>query len=76
VEELFQLKLHQAIADVPPPNATIVLATGDGNVGQLSEEGFIPIGRCMLSSSASMRYERRKSQRSLAAMSVAVFAGA
>jgi hypothetical protein len=43
VDELLQLKLHQAIADVdePPPNATIVLATGDGNVGQFNEEGFL-----------------------------------
>lgn len=43
VDELLQLKLHQAIADVdiPPPNATIVLATGDGNVGQFSDEGFL-----------------------------------
>ena len=43
VDELLQLKLHQAIAatDPPPHNATIVLATGDGNVGQFSEEGFL-----------------------------------
>ena len=43
VDELLQLKLHQAIADadVVPPGATIVLATGDGNVGQFNEEGFI-----------------------------------
>lgn len=43
VDELLQLKLHQAIAatDSPPPNATIVLATGDGNVGQFNEEGFL-----------------------------------
>lgn len=43
VDELLQLKLHQAIAatDPPPPNATIVLATGDGNVGQFNEEGFL-----------------------------------
>ena len=43
VDELLQLKLHQAIADVdtPPPNATIVLATGDGNVGQFNEDGFL-----------------------------------
>lgn len=43
VDELLQLKLHQAIADVdiPPPNATIVLVTGDGNVGQFSDEGFL-----------------------------------
>ncbi|KAF7980053.1 hypothetical protein HWV62_39824 [Athelia sp. TMB] len=43
VDELLQLKLHQAIADVddPPPGATIVLATGDGNVGQFNEDGFL-----------------------------------
>ncbi|KIK96848.1 hypothetical protein PAXRUDRAFT_825536 [Paxillus rubicundulus Ve08.2h10] len=43
VDELLQLKLHQAIAatDPPPPNATIVLATGDGNVGEFSDEGFL-----------------------------------
>ncbi|OAX41823.1 hypothetical protein K503DRAFT_767305 [Rhizopogon vinicolor AM-OR11-026] len=43
VDELLQLKLHQAIADVdvPLPGATIVLATGDGNVGQFSDEGFL-----------------------------------
>lgn len=43
VDELLQLKLHQAIADAdtPPPNATIVLATGDGNVGQFNEDGFL-----------------------------------
>jgi hypothetical protein len=43
VDELLQLKLHQAIADVdvPPPRATIVLATGDGNVGQFNEDGFL-----------------------------------
>ncbi|KIJ64012.1 hypothetical protein HYDPIDRAFT_168113 [Hydnomerulius pinastri MD-312] len=43
VDELLQLKLHQAIAasDPAPANATIVLATGDGNVGQFNEEGFL-----------------------------------
>ena len=43
VDELLQLKLHQALAatDVPPPNATIVLATGDGNVGQFNDDGFL-----------------------------------
>ncbi|KAL4252198.1 hypothetical protein ABKN59_005499 [Abortiporus biennis] len=43
VDELLQLKLHQAIANVDqvPHNATIVLATGDGNVGQFNEEGFL-----------------------------------
>lgn len=43
VDELLQLKLHQAIADadVPRPGATIVLATGDGNVGQFSNQGFL-----------------------------------
>lgn len=50
VDELLQLKLHQAIADVdvPPPNATIVLATGDGNVGQFNEEGFLGCVRTAL----------------------------
>ncbi|KAF9218870.1 hypothetical protein BS17DRAFT_770381 [Gyrodon lividus] len=50
VDELLQLKLHQAIAatDPPPPNATIVLATGDGNVGQFSEEGFLGPARLAL----------------------------
>lgn len=43
VDELLQLKLHQAIAeaDNPPPDATIVLATGDGNIGQFSDQGFL-----------------------------------
>ncbi|KAJ7769184.1 hypothetical protein DFH07DRAFT_1058229 [Mycena maculata] len=44
VDELLQLKLHQALAALdgpPPPRATIVLATGDGNVGQFSEDGFL-----------------------------------
>lgn len=43
VDELLQLKLHQAIVDVDvvPPNATIILATGDGNVGQFNEDGFL-----------------------------------
>ena len=42
VDELLQLKFLQAIADVdvPPTGSTIVLATGDGNVGQFNEEGF------------------------------------
>jgi hypothetical protein len=43
VDELLQLKVHQALAaaeDPPPRGATIVLATGDGNVGQFNEEGF------------------------------------
>ena len=44
VDELLQLKLHQAIAaqgdDPPPPGSTIVLATGDGNAGQFNEDGF------------------------------------
>lgn len=50
VDELLQLKLHQAIADVdvPPPNATIVLATGDGNVGQFNEDGFLGCVRTAL----------------------------
>lgn len=43
VDELLQLKLHQAIADVDtvPKGSTIVLATGDGNVGQFNEDGFL-----------------------------------
>ena len=50
VDELLQDKLYQAIADVDavPPNATIVLATGDGNVGQYSEEGFLGCVRTAL----------------------------
>lgn len=44
VDELLQLKLHQALASIdgpPPPNSTIILATGDGNVGQFNEDGFL-----------------------------------
>jgi hypothetical protein len=44
VDELLQLKLHQALAALdgpPPPGATIVLATGDGNVGQFNDDGFL-----------------------------------
>lgn len=43
VDELLQLKLHQAIAatDHVPEGATIILATGDGNVGQFNEDGFL-----------------------------------
>ncbi|KAF7311644.1 hypothetical protein MKEN_01067700 [Mycena kentingensis (nom. inval.)] len=44
VDELLQLKLHQVLAalDGPPPEgSTIVLATGDGNVGQFNEDGFL-----------------------------------
>lgn len=43
VDELLQLKLHQALAatDVVPEGATIVLATGDGNVGQFNDDGFL-----------------------------------
>ena len=50
VDELLQLKLHQAIADVDkvPRNATIVLATGDGNVGQFNEDGFLGCVRIAL----------------------------
>jgi len=50
VDELLQLKLHQAIADLDevPPDATIVLATGDGNVGQFNEEGFLGCVRTAL----------------------------
>ena len=43
VDELLQLKLHQALAatDEVPEGSTIVLATGDGNMGQFNEEGFL-----------------------------------
>jgi len=43
VDELLQLKLHQALAaaESVPPGSTIVLATGDGNIGQFNEEGFL-----------------------------------
>jgi hypothetical protein len=42
VDELLQLKFLQSVADVDvlPAGSTIVLATGDGNVGQFNEEGF------------------------------------
>lgn len=45
VDELLQLKLHQAIAatDHVPEGSTIVLATGDGNVGQFNEDGFLGV---------------------------------
>ena len=50
VDELLQDKLYQAIADVDaaPPNATIILATGDGNVGQYNKEGFLGCVRAAL----------------------------
>ncbi|KAH9912462.1 uncharacterized protein B0H18DRAFT_1088430 [Fomitopsis serialis] len=50
VDELLQLKLLQAIADVDevPLGGTIVLATGDGNVGQFNEEGFLGCVRTAL----------------------------
>ena len=43
VDELLQLKLHQAIAatDDVLDGSTIILATGDGNMGQFNEEGFL-----------------------------------
>jgi hypothetical protein len=43
VDELLQLKLHQALAatDDVLEGSTIVLATGDGNMGQFNEEGFL-----------------------------------
>ena len=43
VDELLQLKLHQALAatDEVPEGSTIVLATGDGNMGQFNEDGFL-----------------------------------
>ena len=42
VKEVLQLRLYQAIVDVKPvpPNATIVLATGDGSPGPFYEKGF------------------------------------
>ena len=50
VDELLQLKLHQAIVDVDvvPEGGTIVLATGDGNVGQFNEDGFLGCVRTAL----------------------------
>lgn len=47
VDELLQLKLHQALAatDEVPEGSTIVLATGDGNMGQFNEEGFLGLPR-------------------------------
>lgn len=43
VDELLQLKLHQVLAaqDHVPEGSTIVLATGDGNIGQFNEDGFL-----------------------------------
>ncbi len=43
VDELLQLKLHQAVAatDNVPVGATIILATGDGNVAQFNEDGYL-----------------------------------
>jgi len=44
VDELLQLKLHQVLASIdghPPKDSTIILATGDGNVGQFNEDGFL-----------------------------------
>ncbi|ESK92550.1 hypothetical protein Moror_4426 [Moniliophthora roreri MCA 2997] len=44
VDELLQLKLHQALASIdgpPPKDSTIILATGDGNTGQFNEDGFL-----------------------------------
>lgn len=51
VDELLQLKLHQALADAdspPPPGSTIVLATGDGNAGQFNADGFLGAVRTAL----------------------------
>ncbi|KAL0959232.1 hypothetical protein HGRIS_014508 [Hohenbuehelia grisea] len=51
VDELLQLKLHQALAatdGAPSPDSTIVLATGDGNPGQFNEEGFLGAVRTAL----------------------------
>ncbi|KAJ3568231.1 hypothetical protein NP233_g5841 [Leucocoprinus birnbaumii] len=43
VDELLQLKLLTVIAatDRVPEGSTIVLATGDGNVGQFNEDGYL-----------------------------------
>jgi hypothetical protein len=43
VDEVLQLKLLTAVAatDNVPEGATIVLATGDGNVGQFNEDGYL-----------------------------------
>lgn len=50
VDELLQLKLHQSIIDVehPPPGSTIILATGDGNMGEFNEDGFVGCVRSAL----------------------------
>lgn len=53
VDELLQLKVHQALADADargplPPGATIVLATGDGNAGQFNADGFLGVVRTAL----------------------------
>ena len=50
VDELLQLKLHQAIAasDEVPDGSTIILATGDGNMGQFNEEGFLGISQSLI----------------------------
>ncbi|KAK0495581.1 hypothetical protein EDD18DRAFT_1075322 [Armillaria luteobubalina] len=51
VDELLQLKLHQALASIdgpPPPGSTIILATGDGNAGQFNEDGFLGTVRTAL----------------------------
>lgn len=51
VDELLQLKLHQVLASIdgpPPPGSTIVLATGDGNVGEFNEDGFLGTVRTAL----------------------------
>jgi len=55
VDELLQLKLHQALAaaESVPPGSTIVLATGDGNIGQFNEEGFL--GTCLTRSNMVSR---------------------
>ena len=42
LDELLQFKLYQAITEPDDilDGSTIVLATGDGNVGQFDEQGF------------------------------------
>ena len=43
VDEVLQLKLFTVIAttDIVPKGATIILATGDGNIGQFNEDGYL-----------------------------------
>ena len=58
VDELLQLKLHQAIAasDDVPDGSTIILATGDGNMGQFTEEGFLGMSTFFMSQKLSFKH--------------------